>query len=323
MRRQKQMAETSVLMSVYNETLHDLKLSVESILSQSYKDFELIIVVDNPEYTTAIDLLNEYAANDERIKIVVNDRNIGLALSMNVAASYASGEYILRMDSDDVCYPERFQIQIDVIKNSGYDLVCGNYTYIDENDDPVDRTVDVYTDRQINKLLPFRNVIHHPTVIMKASMFNSVGGYRNYDCAQDYDLWLRMLNAGCKFHMVSEPLIKYRIRSTSITVSKRYKQFCTGEYIRSLYHQPKKQRMTEYSYENYKQYLNDRGAESSECQNDFHENSRLYMESKQRLKKGKIFRGCLGVLKVLLFSKYYRPHIIMGFRIAMIRKYNR
>lgn len=314
------MAETSVLMSVYNETLHDIRLSVESILSQKYCDYELIIVVDNPEYTSAIDFLNKYATNDERVKVVVNEKNIGLALSMNVAASYASGKYLLRMDSDDVCYPDRFQIEVDAIKNKDYNLVCGNYTYIDEKNDPIDRTVDVYTDRQIAKLLPFRNVIHHPTVIMEASLFHAVGGYRNYDCAQDYDLWLRMLNAGCKFHMMFEPLIKYRIRSTSVTISKRYKQSCTGEYIRSLYRKPKEKKMTGYSYKNYKQYLQARGAESVECQNDFLENSRLYMESKQKMKRGRIISGGLGVLKILLFSKYYRPHMIMGFRIALIKK---
>ncbi len=317
------MAETSVLMSVYNETLHDIKLSLESILTQEYSDYELIIVVDNPGYVAAIDFLNKYAIDDGRIKVVVNEKNMGLALSMNVAASYATGEYLLRMDSDDVCYPGRFQMEVDTIKNSEYDLICGNYTYIDENDAPIERTVDVYTDRQIAKLLPLRNVIHHPTVIMKASLFNSVGGYRNYDCAQDYDLWLRMLNAGCKFHMMPEPLIKYRIRSTSITISKRYKQSCTGEYIRTLYRKPKNLRMTGYSYENYKQYLKDKGAESIECQNDFLENSRLYMESKQKLSRGKIISGSSGVLKVLLRSKYYRPHIMMGFRIALIRKFSR
>ena len=315
------MVETSVLMSVYNETLSDIKTSIESILMQNYKDYELIIVVDNPEYKSAIALLNEYLTKDDRIKVIVNDQNIGLALSMNVAASHASGKYLLRMDSDDVSYPERFQKEINVIKNGDYDLVCGNYTYIDENGNPIDRNVDVYTDSQIIKLLPLRNVIHHPTVIMKTSTFKNVGKYRNYDCAQDYDLWLRMLDAGCKFHMLPEPLIQYRIRSSSVTVSKRYKQSCTGDYIRLLYHKSKKQRMTGYSYENYKQYLESRGAESSMCQNDYLIYSRLYMESKEKLKRGEIGRGCLGVLKVLLFSKYFKPNIITGLRIAMIRNF--
>jgi len=225
----------SVLMSVYNETVEEISQSIDSILTQSYRHFELIVVVDNPTYTIAIDLLSEYAKLDSRVKIIVNKENIGLAMSMNVAAEVASGEYMLRMDADDICMPDRFQMQYDIINGSKYDLVCGNYDFIDENGEALQQKASVYTDKQISVLLPYRNIIHHPTVIMRAETFRRMGGYRNYKCAQDYDLWLRMKKAGCNFHMMPEKLIKYRVRQASTTLQNRYKQSCTGDYIRSLY----------------------------------------------------------------------------------------
>ena len=174
----------SVLSSVYNETLAEIRESLDSILSQSYRDFELIVVLDRPDYAEGLALLQEYAAKDARVKVLVNEKNIGLALSMNYAAENAKGEYYLRMDADDVCYPGRFQMQIDAIDGSDYDLICGNYDFMDENGELLPQKPALYTDRQMAALLPYRNIIHHPTVIMKAKAFWEAGAYRNYPCSQ-------------------------------------------------------------------------------------------------------------------------------------------
>ena len=219
----------SVLMSVYNETLDEIRQSLDSILSQTYTDFEVIVVLDQPQYMEGLALLRKYAEKDSRIRILENEKNIGLALSMNYAAENARGEYLLRMDADDICMPERFQLQYDAIQKGNYDLVCGNYDFIDEMGNLLLQKPAIYTDRQLEALLPHRNTIHHPTVIMRAAKFHEVGGYRNYPCAQDYDLWLRMKCAGYRMHMMSEKMIQYRVRQASTTVQKRYKQSCTGE----------------------------------------------------------------------------------------------
>ena len=311
----------SVLTSVYNENRNEIVESFDSILSQSYSDFELIVVVDKPDNEEAIKLLNEYAEKDDRVKIIINEKNIGLAMSMNVAAGVAKGEYFLRMDSDDVCYPERFRKQYDLIKNSDYDLVCGNYDFIDENGTFLPQKATVYSDKQLHKLLPLRNVIHHPTVIMRADKFREVGGYRNYLCAQDYDLWLRMQCAGCKMHMMPEKLIKYRVRQASTTGQKRYKQFCTGEYVRLLYNQ--KNRMSGYSYEVYLSYLEKRNANDPSANNDYILNSEKYANAKKNIKKGHIIRGTTDLFSVLFRSKYFRPHVIHGMKIALISKFIR
>lgn len=306
----------SVLMSVYNETLDEIRQSIDSILTQTYTAFELIIVLDQPSYAEGLSLLREYASRDERIKILVNEKNMGLALSMNRAAEHASGEYLLRMDADDVCMPDRFQLQYDAICSGEYDLICGNYDFIDEDGRLLDQRSAVYNDRQLSALLPYRNIIHHPTVIMTAKIFHQVGGYRNYPCAQDYDLWLRMKVANCRMHMMQQKLIQYRVRQASTTLQKRYKQSCTGEYIRSLYRQ--KPKMQGYSYEGYLAYLEKRHANDPSANQDFIENSDRYMQAKRNLKRGRLIRGTKELCHVLFKSKYYRPHIMHSIRIAMI-----
>ena len=292
----------SVLMSVYNEEIDEIRLSVDSILAQTYADFELIIVLDQPNYAEGLSLLHQYAEQDKRVKILVNETNIGLALSMNYAAEHACGEFLLRMDADDICLPDRFQLEYDAISCGRYDLICGNYDFIDENGNLLSQKPAVYTDRQLNALLPYRNIIHHPTVIMTAQIFREVGGYRNYPCAQDYDLWLRMKCAGCRMHMMPEKLIQYRVRQASTTVQKRYKQSCTGDYIRGLYHQ--KDRMSGYSYESYQDYLDKRGVNDPAANADFIENSNRYMQAKQELSE----------------SQYYRPNIVTSMKIALLTK---
>jgi len=309
----------SVLTSVYNETLEEIRESLDSILNQSYKDFELIVVLDRPEYAEAFALLQEYAVKDSRVKVLTNEKNLGLALSMNYAAENAKGEYYLRMDADDVCYPGRFQMQIDAIRGSKYDLVCGNYDFVDENGNPLPQKPGVYNDAQLNALLAYRNIIHHPTVIMKAKAFWEAGAYRNYPCAQDYDLWLRMKCNGCKMHMMPEKLIKYRVRQASTTVQKRYKQACTGEYIRKLYRQ--KNNMTGYSYESYIAYLDKRGVNDTGANADFVANFDRYMLLKKKIKKGRLVSAAGDFCKVMFRSKYYRPHILRSVKIAMIMKF--
>jgi len=171
----------------------------------------------------------------------------------------------------------------------------------------------------LDLLLPYRNVIHHPTVIMSAEKFHAVGGYRNYICAQDYDLWLRMKCAGCRMHMLPDKLIQYRVRQASTTIQKRYKQSCTVDYIRLLYQQ--KNNMSGYSYEGYLAYLSERQADNASANKDFIENSNLYIHSKQKLKKGRIISGFVDLGKVVFKSKYYRPHILKSVKIMSIMKF--
>ena len=122
-------------------------------------------------------------------------------------------------------------------------------------------------------------------------------------------------------NMMPEKLIKYRVRQASTTGQKRYKQFCTGEYVRLLYNQ--KNRMSGYSYEGYLSYLEKRNANDPSANNDYILNSEKYANAKKNIKKGHIIRGTTDLFGVLFRSKYFRPHVIHGMKIALISKFIR
>ena len=153
---------------------------------------------------------------------------------------------------------------------------------------------------------------------MTAEIFRKVGGYRNYPCAQDYDLWLRMKCAGARMHMTPEKLIRYRVRQASTTVQKRYKQSCTVDYIGTLYW--KKNKMSGYSYEAYLDYLEKRGVNDPASNENFAENFNRYVQAKHDLKHGHMIRGVRELLRVIFRSKYYRPRLMQTIKIAVITK---
>src|SRR5699024_5552594 len=120
-------ALVSVIMSVYNETETELALAIESILNQTYKDIEFIIVLDAPDNELVLKLIKKYQTSDDRIKIIINNQNQGLAKSLNTGIKSSSGEYIARMDADDISFKNRLDVQISFLeKNADYDIVSTN-----------------------------------------------------------------------------------------------------------------------------------------------------------------------------------------------------
>ena len=245
----------SVIISIYNESLKEISQSIGSILDQSYTDFEVIVVIDNPQRIDALDFLIGIEKTDPRIQHIVNSKNIGLAMSMNKAARSSKGEYLVRMDSDDICEQERFEIQFQAMRESNADVVCSDYQYIDETGNILQIHHYVPSDYELVKNLPFDNAIHHPTVMMKKEAFDRVGGYRDFPCSQDYDLWLRMLDNGCTFKIIPQKLLRYRIRNNSVSNCIRVKQYFTIKYCKQLYKERKKKGIDSYSKENYERYL--------------------------------------------------------------------
>ena len=108
----------SVIMSVYNEPESILRAAVESILKQTFRDFEFIIVMDSPENETNKSVLAEYAKADDRLNLLFNEKNEGLTFSLNRALQYAKGMYIARMDADDVSLPLRLELQKDWLEKN-------------------------------------------------------------------------------------------------------------------------------------------------------------------------------------------------------------
>ena len=243
----------SVLMSIYNEREQDIRESIDSILGQSESHFEFIIIVDNPDRKEIARLIRSY--NDDRIRLFYNEKNIGLAMSMNYAASLASAEVFARMDADDIAVLTRFEKELKII-NTGYDIVFSNYTCIDDNNNPVPFNQVVYTPEGLDRVVALNpGIVHHPTTMFTRELFRKVGGYRNFPCAQDNDMWLRMQEVGARFYMITEPLLKYRVSERSISGSKWFKQQLTTHYIIELSIQRLRKGVDNFSVDNYNQYL--------------------------------------------------------------------
>lgn len=202
--------KVSVLMSVYNDAVH-LKEAINSILNQTIKDFEFIII-DDGSTDVSVDILRRYEKQDSRVKVYTNESNIGLAKSLNKGFLLSSGEYIARMDADDYAYPIRLQKQLEFMEAHKNIMVCGTSMeiYEDHNKFMVPPTAH----NAIAAGLIFGTNFYHPTVMFRASFIGDNQITYPEDCkyAQDYGLWVKLLKLGKKdiFANLEEPLLKYR-----------------------------------------------------------------------------------------------------------------
>ena len=257
------MCKVSILMSVYNDPLNYLKESVESIIAQTFTDFECIIIQDNPGRDDVEPFIQGF--NDPRFKVYKNEKNLGLALSMNRAAGFASANVFARMDADDIADPRKLELGYDAISKKNADVVFSNYEFIDGNSKIIeDRYKRVFKDGYVvsEDIAMTPNQIHHPTVMMRKSVFEKVGGYRNFPCAQDSDLWLRLQENGAVFYSIAQPLLLYRINPQGTTQMKLFKQQLTTHYIYSLSLERIQTGKDSYSIENYECFLDSHGLNS-------------------------------------------------------------
>lgn len=206
-------------MGIYNceKTLED---AIESILRQTYQNWELIMCDDGSSdntYQVALKYRDRYP---EKIIVIQNEKNMGLAATLNRCAQYATGKYIARMDGDDISVSERFEKQVNFLENHPeYDLVG---TYMKAFDENGDRNIIAIKNKPLKTDLPKYNPFHHATIMMKKSVFDSLGGYQISKLttrAEDVDLWFRFFAAGYRGYNLSEPL--YLVREDTATFSRR------------------------------------------------------------------------------------------------------
>ena len=244
----------SVIINVYKERLDWIREAVESILTQDYTNVELIIVVDNPHIDNSVqDYLDNLQNEDQRVKIIYNEINLGTGQSANVGISAASGEYIARLDADDISESNRFLVELEYIEMHDVDLVASLSIYIDEDGKEIGKSKMVHEDP--NLMLPYENNIVHSSVLMKATVLRDVGGYRPLKSAVDADLWLRLLTNGNKMVILNNYLVRYRIRANGITQKGRLEQYYTGRYVHLLYEERIKYGKDSFSLENLNSYL--------------------------------------------------------------------
>ncbi len=176
-------------MSVFNGE-RSLNKAIESILNQTYKDFEFIIV-DDGSSDNSLKIIKEYVKQDNRIKIIKNNVNIGLTKSLNRAIKYSNGEFIARQDADDISLPYRLETQLSYLKNNKKYAFCGTNGFRKQNGQIL---INVFELDEIKKNLIVENCFIHPSIIIRKETLKKYGVYNEqYLYAQDYELWCRLI----------------------------------------------------------------------------------------------------------------------------------
>ena len=204
----------SVILPVYNGEQF-LKKSIDSVLDQSHKNFELIIINDGSTDKSDL-IINKYLPND-KIKYFSRN-NKGLVATLNEAIQRSSGQFIARMDQDDICYPTRIQKQLDFLIKNNIDVCGTSYKIIDENENvlKVINSFNEYFEVIISAMLvPFA----HPSVMFRNIFQRKDLSYGSGEItfAEDYDLWIKMVKKDVSFGNLKEILLKYRVFGNSLS----------------------------------------------------------------------------------------------------------
>ena len=303
------MVETSVIMATYKESIECLKQSIESIINQTYNDFEFIIILDNPDNKEHIAFINDYVCKDERIKFYINDKNMGLTNTLNRGLKLAEGKYICRMDADDISELYRMEHQKKYLEENDFDLIGGISQMIDEDGNTIYSIKKVPTNfKKIKKCIKYNQVISHPTWFGKKEVFDKLNGYRNMPLCEDYDFTLRAILQGFKISNVNECVLKYRMSKDSISRSNLFEQYLFARYITKQYSEGKVSEVEE-AKAYVKKNLSDKNAKRYLKGNERFNNALNNLEEKQYIQF--IANG----IALLFTSKYYLDKI---FRFIMV-----
>lgn len=219
------MPQLSVILPVFNQNAAYLGQAIESVLTQTFGDFELLIIDDGSTEKDCVSALQTYAKKDLRIRLIRNPENRGIVFSLNRGLSIASGTYIARMDSDDIALPKRFEKQIAFLKkHSSVDLVGTGARIIDEQGKDIGSMSPPSQGSVLRQNILRRNFFIHPTWMFRSSLLSSVKNYReDAHGTEDYDFLLRIARRH-GIANISEPLLKYRFNEKGITFKKNKRQ---------------------------------------------------------------------------------------------------
>lgn len=235
----------SIIMSAWEKSGY-LAETIDSLLNQSFVDFELIIIDDGLN-RQSVDLIKNYQNKDARISFVENGSNIGLTRSLNKGIGIARGKYIARNDAGDISLPDRLLIQYNFLENNPEVFLCGtNAGYIDDKNNTFDSGFDHSScdpDRVV-KILPWNNCFTHSTIIFRQENIY----YRDkFYYSQDYDLYLRLLSDGRKLVNLPDKLVYWRMAANSISFQKYHHQQLFSKQARNFYRQRVERGRDEYN----------------------------------------------------------------------------
>ncbi len=222
----------SVVMGVHNEKKEHLKSAFESLFRQSYQNVELIVIDDASNESCKL-VLKELCDNRPNVKIVHNDINQGLTKSLNIGLQLAKGEFIARMDADDIATPDRLEKQVDFLNIHQDIAIVGTGVVSFGNEHIFMSPAFGLSDQEAKCLLFFSSTLCHPSVMIRKCFLekNNLSYDENVLKAQDYDLWERASIYG-KLAVLSDVLLYYRVHAAQITSQKRDEQNKAADIIR-------------------------------------------------------------------------------------------
>ena len=218
----------SVIMSVYNGEDY-ISEAIDSVLGQTFTDFELIVINDCSTDKTG-EILERYEALDSRVRVYTNETNLRLPSSLNKALSLATGKYVARMDADDICLPDRFEKQYAFMeKNPDVSLSSCRFMTLKNGVISSGGCGGRSDNESIKALLLVTNPILHPGIIAKAEVIRELGYDKSFTCTEDMELWSRFVTSNRKIEIQPEYLMIYRLHDKQITGTTRQRQ--RGEVV--------------------------------------------------------------------------------------------
>lgn len=215
----KKIPKVSVVMPIYNGEKH-LGEAIQSVLNNTYKDFELILIIEYGSNEKSKEIARGFS--DSRINIIENVSRLGLAESLNVGIRHARGEYIARMDADDISYPNRIGLQVDFLDKHKDIAIVGANALI--NGKKYRKTKLPQQSEEIRFVTFFRNAMIHPSVMWKKSVLEANNiYYSDVEHSEDYELWTRVVDR-CKLYNLPQAVIAYRVDGTGKSMTSDWQQ---------------------------------------------------------------------------------------------------
>lgn len=216
------MPKVSVLTPIYNTNPEHLRKCIESILNQTFTDFEFLIINDSPENIELDSIVNSY--NDPRIKYIKNDKNIGISATRNKLLKLAKGEYIAIFDHDDISVPERLALQVEILDNNSAIGVVSGWMKFFGKDNFVWETPETDLDIKIN-MTQNCCVAHTSAMIRKSLLIDNCIEYEEfYTPSEDYRLWARLMDL-THFYNIQKVLVEYRTHMNMTTIRQEKKMY--------------------------------------------------------------------------------------------------
>jgi len=218
----------SVIMAAYNDEAI-IASAIQSIKDQTFVGWELIVIDDCSEDNVSM-IIENFCDNDDRIRLIRNEKNAGLARCLNRGIAASQGQYIARMDADDISYPDRFQLQVAYLnKHPDIAVVGGNADFVDETGNYINKSNMPITPGEIKRVIARKCPLIHPSIMCRREFLIAMGGYDDkLRRAQDYDLWFRG-SAMYNYANLDAVILKYTVQ-----FAKPLKTDLYGFYVRCL-----------------------------------------------------------------------------------------